>query len=123
MHFKKVYKAPFNGMEFDNYISNYVWSKNGTMSFTFATDDQDVRRAFIEALNHKDPSGDNETHNFELRNSTDIISGGKFIAMVRGWGNLIGVGGLNLTAEDAAKIQDEFAKWAVWMLNNYYEVK
>lgn len=37
----------------------------------------------------------------------------KCIAVVRGWGYLVGTGGLNLPEEEAAKIQDDFGNWIV----------
>ena len=37
---------------------------------------------------------------------------------MRGWGMLTGVGGYNLDAEYAAKIQDEFMEYCIKTLNN-----
>lgn len=37
----------------------------------------------------------------------------KCIAAIRGWGYLVGTGGLNLPEEEAAKIQDDFGNWIV----------
>lgn len=39
------------------------------------------------------------------------------IALIRGWGMLIGVGGYNLPVDKAAEIQDAFANYCVEMLN------
>lgn len=39
------------------------------------------------------------------------------IALIRGWGMLIGVGGYNLPVDKAAEIQDAFADYCVEMLN------
>lgn len=41
----------------------------------------------------------------------------KHIMLIRGWGHLIGTGGLHLKDEDAAKIQDDFGKFIVETLN------
>lgn len=38
-----------------------------------------------------------------------------------GWGYLIGTGGLNLSAEEAAKIQDDFGNWIVETLSKKKE--
>ena len=43
------------------------------------------------------------------------------IMLVRGWGYLIGTGGLNLSAEEAAKIQDDFGNWIVETLSKKKE--
>lgn len=37
--------------------------------------------------------------------------------LIRGWGNLTGIGGHNLSGEDAANIQDTMAKYIVEQLN------
>lgn len=42
---------------------------------------------------------------------------GDVIFLIRGWGNLTGTGGLNLQPEQAAFIQDEFAKYIVEKLS------
>lgn len=39
------------------------------------------------------------------------------IITIRGWGNLTGIGGHNLPAEEAANIQDTFASYIVTQLN------
>lgn len=41
--------------------------------------------------------------------------------LVRGWGYLIGTGGLNLSAEEATKIQDDFGNWIVETLSKKKE--
>jgi len=41
--------------------------------------------------------------------------------LIRGWGYLIGTGGLNLSAEKAAKIQDDFGNWIVETLSKKKE--
>lgn len=41
----------------------------------------------------------------------------KHIMMIRGWGHLTGTGALNLSDEDAVRIQDEFGQYIVETLN------
>ena len=41
----------------------------------------------------------------------------KHIMLIRGWGHLIGTGGLHLNVEDAAKIQDDFGQYIIDTLN------
>ena len=36
--------------------------------------------------------------------------------LIRGWGNLTGVGAHNLPAKEAAKIQDNLRDWIMWKL-------
>lgn len=49
-------------------------------------------------------------------NYGEIIVNGDPTLVVRGWGYLTGTGGLNLSDEEAARIQDEFAYWVVQKL-------
>lgn len=42
----------------------------------------------------------------------------RHIITIRGWGNLTGVGGMNLPQDEAANIQDTFAEHLVSILNN-----
>ena len=40
---------------------------------------------------------------------------------IRGWGYLTGAGGLNLSNEEACKIQDSFERWVINTLNSHRE--
>lgn len=47
-----------------------------------------------------------------------VISDGKCnYIRIRGWGNLTGIGGHNMSTEEAANVQDTFAEFIVEMLN------
>ena len=47
----------------------------------------------------------------------EIFYNDKFAFCIRGWGKLTGTGGgLNLSTDEAMKIQDEFAKWVLQTL-------
>lgn len=48
---------------------------------------------------------------------------GENILRIRGWGNLTGTGGFNLSNEEAANIQDTFAEYIVEQLNKCYNDK
>lgn len=55
-----------------------------------------------------------------MRKDTSLLRkriNGSKSCLVRGWGYLIGVGGLNLPADKAAKIQDDFGNWIIKTLN------
>lgn len=39
--------------------------------------------------------------------------------MIRGWGNLTGIGGYNFDMEKASKIQDDFRDWIIYKLTNH----
>lgn len=39
--------------------------------------------------------------------------------MIRGWGNLTGIGGYNFDSEKASNIQDDFRDWIIYKLTNH----
>lgn len=115
--FEKYYQAPFWA---DSY-EMYAFSKDNKMSFNFleGCDGKNAKlkpKDIIDILNSKKES--TETGFFYDKESQMIknITGGRFL-LIRGWGMLTGIGGYNLPAEKAAKIQDEFAEWIVSRLN------
>lgn len=56
--------------------------------------------------------------NVEYKSGTIFLNGRSFL-IIRGWGYLTGVGGLNLPPEEAAKIQDGFGEWVALKLSSY----
>lgn len=101
--FKEVYELPLRNDEW----GCYAWANNDTMSlmFDFGVSNED-RKKVVDAINgeaeHKIPN---------LRKDvTDFFDGDTYIFCVRGWGNLTGIGALNLPSAKAEKIQDEFAE-------------
>ena len=112
MDFKEVYKGPFNT---DKYCPVYIWSSNEVMSLMIEIDDFD--NEFIYELVNKLNGQSYKTFNVE-RDYEDavrlVINGKPFL--VRGWGHLTGT--LNLSNEEAAKIQDDFINWIIEVLTN-----
>lgn len=51
-----------------------------------------------------------------LRDAIEIKNHGKHFILIRGWGNLTGIGAHNFPTEKAAKIQDDFAAWVIYKL-------
>lgn len=47
-----------------------------------------------------------------------ILNNNKPFILIRGWGNLTGIGGYNFSQEKATKIQDEFRDWIIYKLND-----
>ena len=59
-------------------------------------------------------------HNFIYFEETGYISeDGKNYIQIRGWGNLIGIGGHNLPPKEAINIQNTFAEFIVNKLNSH----
>lgn len=117
MTWREVYQPPFYTDEY----GIYMWSKNKTITFTFNlsyanSEKQQLIDDIINKLN-----GDSSIKfdsKFTLRNNIYFHYDGEFAFSIRGWGKLTGVGGYHLPADKAAKIQDEFAKWILEILNN-----
>lgn len=47
-----------------------------------------------------------------------ILNNGKPFILIRGWGNLTGIGGYNFSEEKATIIQDDFRDWIIYKLSN-----
>lgn len=112
VNFKEVWKLPF---KYDEW--GYIWTSEREMVFTF--DDSVIEKKvngvikmdntfaynFTNLLNGKDGE---KISGLEVKDGCDLYMDGKYIGCFRGWGHLTGIGGLNLSDEDAAEVQDEF---------------
>lgn len=101
----EVYKPPFRVM------CNHVFTSDSGMALDFLRKiSGDNQKRIVDILN-------GESQDFLTKNMTfldgEILSDGTPIMCVRGWGHLIGAGGLYLPEEEAARIQDEFGEWVV----------
>ncbi len=47
----------------------------------------------------------------------EILKNGELYITIRGWGNLTGIGGYNLSEEQASKIQDDFRDWIIYKIS------
>lgn len=125
MDFKKVYKLPLSKYR----GTDKVFHANGHMAFDFLRrykgDDEDIVHVAEESQNKiiSILNGDNDQkieHPLKYEDGyISICKEDKWfkIMLIRGWGYLIGTGGLNLSADKAAKIQDDFGNWIVKTLN------
>lgn len=102
MTFKEAYKGPFH------HDIPYIWCVDNNMAFTVLTEDEKLLGDICEKLNG------NSTITIPNLTIDDcyICVNNKRILMVRGWGYLTGISGLNLNPKEAAKIQDDFLQWA-----------
>jgi hypothetical protein len=99
-NWKQVYQLP---IKYDGVT--YAWSKNNNMTLMFERSISEKDRILIvDAINGES--------NLKIENLTfdgcDFLLEGGHIFCVRGWGNLIGQGGLNLSEDRATEIQDGF---------------
>ena len=117
MDWNKIYTPPFEDMykEMD-YRSGRIKDANGNFVFQFLISNPSGQDAFLRILNGEElPSGKNKfVHDAGRIRMSD---GGPKVLLIRGWGNLTGMGSHNLSIEDAAEVQDTFADYIVSMLN------
>jgi len=107
MDFKEVYQAPF---KMDDY-NMYGICANGTKAFTaFSGEARKELVRIVDLLNGKGEKYKKDEITVE-KGAKLTVKGNLII--VRGWGRLIGFGGLGLSAKEAVKIQDDFIKWVV----------
>ena len=103
----EIYRPPFRS------DGSFIYSSNDIMSLMPATVKSYPEKMLArtcEILNgYSKPFG---TADIGCENGEIYVNGSPLL-VVRGWGYLTGVGGLNLSAEQASLIQDEFAIWVV----------
>lgn len=104
-----VYQLPLQADD----ILLYAWTKNHVMAITFLTYDEEIKKKIMVSINSGNPIKEEFPEDTELdiklaHNDVRFDINEKPAFMVRGWGHLIGIGGLNLPSDVAAKIQDDF---------------
>lgn len=118
--FEDVYKLPLKMMDKNYYTRIYDAKDNFVFQFLFYNNYEQAK-IIIEAINgkklltNKDISFYNKLGKIYFKgphNEQDVE-----IILIRGWGNLTGSGGMNLSHEEAANIQDTFAEYIVTQLN------
>ena len=121
-NFKQYYKFPLKMWEG---WTGKVFTQENNMAFDwlFPWDEKydSVKQRHLDKINGLESNVPKEGVTY-IHNDGIIIA--KFengeeykIAMIRGWGMLIGVGGYNLSIDKATEIQDAFADYCVEMLN------
>lgn len=113
--YKDIYQFPLRKLEY----CSHVLDAKDQFVFQFEhhcmlEDEQDV----LDAINGENTSPMKNELKFihdkgmivETTTNTDCL-------LIRGWGNLTGIGAHNLPAEEAANIQDTFAEYIVERLN------
>lgn len=110
VNFKDVWKFPLVA---DSY-GIYAFSANGTMALTFGSRDAETRKDVVACINGEVES---TTKGRWTMTGTKFYLDGEFQFMVRGWGHLIGTGGLHLDSDDAMETQDDFINYIFERLN------
>ena len=109
MNFTEIYFKPFRGDP--GGYSSYIWCDKSTMCFNILQ--PKLKNRMIDLLNGEDDA----IPFLKVESDGDyILINGKPALMVRGWGRLIGIGGLRLEPSKAKSIQKEFIEWTVKQL-------
>lgn len=115
-NFRKYYKFPLHA---DN-MGVYVRTFNDEMALMFTVRlNNEVIKTIVAKLNGESNKSI-EWPNWYIKNGTEIWYGDDRVMLVRGWSMLHakGNGGYGLSEEEAIKIQDEFAKYVIDVLNS-----
>ena len=111
---KDVWKLPL--VKFD-YI-NYVHSSNGVTALSHFRKDYASDNTIINKIVSIINGEINSDFLPEWKaKGCEIFYRGEYAFCVRGWGHLIGIGGLNLPVDIAEKIQDGFISYILSRLN------
>lgn len=62
-----------------------------------------------------------ERFNLTVQNGIEIYDKDRFLILIRGWGNLTGIGAYNFSDEKARNIQDKFVLWLIEKLTKKKE--
>ena len=97
---------------------DYIYSSNGVLILSDFKDEwcfnEKIINKVVDIIN-----GDIESDFLPewQSNGIDIFYQKEYVFHVRGWGYLVGLGGLNLPTDIAEKIQDEFILYTINRLN------
>jgi hypothetical protein len=106
MTWRSYYKLP---LKLDY---GYAFSANNNMALTFFSHNdvpKNIQQSIVDRINGE-VGGHFAIPNLKV-DGVDFKDGETDLFCVRGWGGLIGIGGLNLSEKKAAKIQDDFVEY------------
>lgn len=109
--FKDVYEKPFIVDKFSR-----VKDSKGNFIFQFIVDLEDKVDLIISVINEEATLKNIERDVFTFDRGV-VKYGDLGIILIRGWGNLTGIGGMNLSTEEAENIQNTLGWHIVKMLN------
>lgn len=116
---KDIWKLPL--VKFD-YI-DFIQSSNGVLALSYFRDDWASNTTMINKIVSIINGEINSDFLPEWKaDGCEISYQGEYAFCVRGWGHLIGIGGLNLSIDDAEKIQDGFISYILSRLNGEAKV-
>ena len=119
----KFYNRPFHRAKYGTWV--YDAKSNFVFQFENKYDEKgnlidgitDLQEQVIFSLNalYNEPI-DKLNLSVDAKDETMILNNDLPFILIRGWGNLIGIGGYNFDMEKASKIQDDFRDWIIYKL-------
>ena len=115
--FKDYYKFP---LKQELILEDLVLTKDNNMAFQFVENDEDTEGLYLSDVTKKEIlhviNKDIKIQQYFPNLSIEgeyIKTGNKTLITLRGWGNLTGIGGHNLSDDKAKSIQHQFALYIV----------
>jgi hypothetical protein len=105
------YKLPLHLVE----DSHWVYDETGRFVFQFEFDDIKTRKRLLRVINGEEKLTTDVV--FHHKEGYIVDNDETEAILIRGWGGLTGIGGLNLSTLEAAHVQDTFAEYIVKQLN------
>lgn len=97
-----------------------VWTIDDKSALEWMVDiSNSEKQRILEQINISYADGWTYERDFSYDGQCHIKYKGSPFLRVRGWGMLTGQGGYNLSAERAKEIQDSFALFITWRLNQF----
>lgn len=112
--FRDLYTFPFRQCNY----SSWVYDADSNFIFQFEFKNDETRKGIINILNGElEPTKENIVKHREGTIYVEKNGEDKPLIMIRGWGNLTGIGAYNLDGDYAGRIQDTLAEYIVERLN------
>jgi hypothetical protein len=121
----KFYNRPFHRAVYGTWV--YDAKSNFVFQFINKYDEKgnyiDGLKEFQQSVIFSLNALDNEpieglNLSIDAKDEIMILNDGLPFILIRGWGNLTGIGGYNFDSEKASKIQDDFRDWIIYKLTN-----
>jgi hypothetical protein len=110
LSFRDLYQFPFHQAKYGSWVYDAI----GNFIFQFEFDNEETREKIIKILNGEIVEYNSQEVKIDGGYITININGDWLnLILIRGWGNLTGVGAYNLDGGYAGKIQDTLAEYIV----------
>jgi hypothetical protein len=119
----KFYNRPFHQAKYGTWV--YDAKSNFVFQFESKYDEKgeyidgvkELQQEVIFSLNSLDSEPIEQLKlSVDTNDEIMILNDGLPFILIRGWGNLTGIGGYNFDSEKASKIQDDFRDWIIYKL-------